>query len=358
MVLFLPLSVRHSRKSVAGLEFTWLPRYYYNIVGSGPMDCARSPSLKGTSDRLSDQAGMADRKGIPGATWDEGSGEVHLNLEPLLEMLLAVDHLHAPRVLKCSMSPSFEATFSSTTAITPGLETTLQSNMKYLSLLFLLPLASAVALPNPFPESEEVSPAGVHIRGVFYGGSGCKQGSLDIEVDDHGTKCPIRTKDLYAVGGPDTSYPDRRRFCQLNFDLIYPQGWSFSILGAEYKGRVSLQKDSTAWFKTTYYFSGETSQVSLLTISSSAYPMPLESIVTDAAQQKPQAVSRMDFTGPTSKDFEAQDMVVWDTWSPCGNTQTLLNVKQEVSVRGTGKLASTSTEGQFGHAVIFKWKRC
>ncbi|ODH49928.1 hypothetical protein GX48_03874 [Paracoccidioides brasiliensis] len=63
MVLFLPLSVRHSRKSVAGLEFTWLPRYYYNIVGSGPMDRARSPSLKGTSDRLSDQAGMADRKG-------------------------------------------------------------------------------------------------------------------------------------------------------------------------------------------------------------------------------------------------------------------------------------------------------
>ncbi|EEH41219.1 hypothetical protein PAAG_03505 [Paracoccidioides lutzii Pb01] len=202
--------------------------------------------------------------------------------------------------------------------------------MKYLSLLFLLPLASAVALPNPFPEAEEVSPAGVHIRGVSYGGSGCKQGSLDIEVDDNGTKCPIRTKDLYAVSGPDTSYPDRRRFCQLNFDLIYPQGWSFSILGAEYKGYVSLQKDSTAWFKTTYYFSGESSQ----------------------------AVSRMDFTGPTSKDFEAQDVVVWDTWSPCGNTQTLLNVKQEVSVRGTGKLASTSTEGQFGHAVIFKWKRC
>ncbi|PGH00184.1 hypothetical protein AJ79_08289 [Helicocarpus griseus UAMH5409] len=202
--------------------------------------------------------------------------------------------------------------------------------MKYLSLLLLAPLSYAAALPNPFAEAEAVSPAGVQLREVAYAGSGCNQGTLSINVDEHGTMCPIRTKDLWAADGPGTNYDDFRRFCQLTFSLVYPQGWSFSVLGARYRGHVSLKEDSTATFRTSYYFSGETDQV----------------------------VSTVNFKGPTSRAFEEEDVVVWDTWSPCGNTNTMLNVKQEVLVSGTGKLASMSAEGQFGNAVLFKWRHC
>ncbi|PGH36428.1 hypothetical protein GX50_00764 [[Emmonsia] crescens] len=202
--------------------------------------------------------------------------------------------------------------------------------MKYLSILSLFSLASAVALPNPFPQADDITPAGVHLRGVIYGGTGCNQGTLSIDVDDHGTKCPIRTRDLYARDGPGSSPKDQRRFCQLNFDLVYPQGWSFSVFAADYKGHVSLRSGSTARFSTTYYFSGETDQ----------------------------ATSTVDFKGPTSKRFEEHDLVAWDTWSPCGSTQTMLNVKQEVYVNGAGRLASTSVDGEFGHIVFFKWRRC
>ncbi|OJD21057.1 hypothetical protein ACJ73_07606 [Blastomyces percursus] len=202
--------------------------------------------------------------------------------------------------------------------------------MKYLSILSLVSLASAIALPNPFPQANDISPADVQLRGVTYGGTGCSQGTLFIKIDDHGTKCPVRTRDLYARAGPGTSPKDERRFCQLNFDLVYPRGWSFSIFGAEYKGHVSLRDDSTASFKTTYYFSGETDQ----------------------------ATSTVDFKGPTSEHFSRHDVIAWDTWSPCGSTQTMLNVKQEVNVHGAGKLASTSVDGQFGHTVFLKWRRC
>ncbi|EDN05007.1 secreted protein, putative [Histoplasma capsulatum] len=202
--------------------------------------------------------------------------------------------------------------------------------MKCLSVLPLFSLACAAVLPNPFPRAEDISPADVKLRGVAYGGSGCNQGTLSIELDDNGTKCPIRTRDLYASSGPGSSPRDQRRFCQLNFDLVYPRGWSFSVFGADYKGSVSLAGESTASFKTTYYFSGETNQ----------------------------ATSSVGFKGPTSEKFEKHDVVVWDTWSPCGSTQAMLNVKQEVIVHGAGKLASTSMDGEFGHTVFFKWRRC
>ncbi|OAX76949.1 hypothetical protein ACJ72_08758, partial [Emergomyces africanus] len=197
-------------------------------------------------------------------------------------------------------------------------------------ILSLFSLASAVALPNPFPQAEDISPSGVQLRGVIYGGSGCKQGTLSIDIDDNGTRCPIRTRDLWASDGPGSSPRDTRKFCQLNFDLVYPQGWSFSILAADYTGYVSLRGGSSAKFKTTYYFSGETDQ----------------------------ATSTVDFQGPRSGRFETHDVVAWDTWSSCGSTQTLLNVKQEVYVDGTGRLASTSVDGEFGHVLLLKWRRC
>ncbi|EEQ87300.2 uncharacterized protein BDCG_02420 [Blastomyces dermatitidis ER-3] len=182
---------------------------------------------------------------------------------------------------------------------------------------------------NSLGSHADISPADVQLRGVIYGGTECSQGTLFIKIDDHGTKCPVRTRDLYARGGPGTSPKGQRRFCQLNFDLVYPCGWPFSIFGAEYKGHVSLHGDSTASFKTTYYFSGETDQ----------------------------ATSTVDFKGPTSEHFSKHNVIAWDTWSPCGSTQTMLNVKQEVNVHGACKLASMSVDGRFGHIVLLKWRR-
>ncbi|KAK2809727.1 hypothetical protein FQN50_003572 [Emmonsiellopsis sp. PD_5] len=203
--------------------------------------------------------------------------------------------------------------------------------MRYLSAIPFLPiLASAIAIPAPFPEAEAVSPAGVKIEQIVYAGSGCNQGTLDINVAADGSICPIRTRDLWAADGAGSDYDDHRRFCQLNFVLTYPQGWSFTVFGVDYKGYVSLGSGSTGLVRSSYYFSGETDQV----------------------------VSTIDFTGPTSGRFEKHDAIAWGTWSPCGTTDVMLNVKQEVLVSGSGKIASTSTDGEFGNIVFLKWKKC
>jgi hypothetical protein len=69
-------------------------------------------------------------------------------------------------------------------------------------------------------------------------------------------------------------------------------------------------------------------------------------------------VSRVDFTGPITAGFYKRDAVVWGTWSPCGTTESLLNVKQEVGVDGEGSVASMVENDEFVNAVVLGWKSC
>jgi hypothetical protein len=128
--------------------------------------------------------------------------------------------------------------------------------MKFLSILSLIPsLASAAAIAS------RTAPAGVKVTSATYGGSGCTQGSLSIGVSEGGDICPIVTRGLLARAGPGYDISDSRRFCQINFGLSYPPGWSFTVLAVEYTGYVNLKDDSEAHVESTYYFSGELGQV-------------------------------------------------------------------------------------------------
>lgn len=69
-------------------------------------------------------------------------------------------------------------------------------------------------------------------------------------------------------------------------------------------------------------------------------------------------MSRVDFTGPITTGFDKHDAVVWDTWSPCGTTESLLNVKQEVGVDGKGSIASVVENDEFVNVVVLGWKSC
>jgi hypothetical protein len=49
---------------------------------------------------------------------------------------------------------------------------------------------------------------------------------------------------------------DARKFCQINLDLHYPQGFQLSVLSTTFRGFVSLDKGVTATLSALYYFSG------------------------------------------------------------------------------------------------------
>ena len=68
--------------------------------------------------------------------------------------------------------------------------------------------------------------------------------------------------DAYIASiGPGISITENRKNCQLNVELLYPGGFQYSVLSADYRGYAAVQKGITGTLKSTYYFSGQSAQV-------------------------------------------------------------------------------------------------
>ena len=64
--------------------------------------------------------------------------------------------------------------------------------------------------------------------------------------------------------GPGIAITEQRKNCQLNLDILYPGGFQYSILSADYRGYADIDQGISGVLKSTYYFSGQTAQVRLL----------------------------------------------------------------------------------------------
>ena len=104
----------------------------------------------------------------------------------------------------------------------------------------------------------------VTIRGVSYGGTGCPQGTMSSQISSDRTVVTLIFDSYIASIGPGIAVTEQRKNCQLNVDIKYPGGFQYSILSADYRGYSAIQKGVTGTLKSTYYFSGQTAQVSLL----------------------------------------------------------------------------------------------
>lgn len=101
------------------------------------------------------------------------------------------------------------------------------------------------------------------LRGIAYGGTGCPQGSLGPEFGSDGSDGLLAFNTPFqAKTGPNTSYADNRASCRVNYDLLYPEGWQYSLLTLGQHGTADLDSGVTATIKNTYYFSGSSDQVS------------------------------------------------------------------------------------------------
>lgn len=70
--------------------------------------------------------------------------------------------------------------------------------------------------------------------------------------------------DSYVASvGPGVAATESRKNCQLNVDIKYPGGFQYSVLSADYRGYAALGKGVSGTLKSTYYFSGQTTQVCL-----------------------------------------------------------------------------------------------
>lgn len=70
-----------------------------------------------------------------------------------------------------------------------------------------------------------------------------------------------------ASQGKGISVTESRKNCQLNIALLYPSGFQYSVFSADYRGYAALDKGVNGTQKSTYYFSGQTAQVSEFALS-------------------------------------------------------------------------------------------
>ena len=143
--------------------------------------------------------------------------------------------------------------------------------------------------------------------------------------------------DSYVASiGPGTAVTDNRKNCQLNLNIHYPPGFQFSLFSADYRGYAQLDKGVNGTQKSTYYFSGQTQQVSTET----------------------------DFTGPMDQDYLFHDVAQSTSvvWSPCG-AEGLLNINSQVrltsnSKTASGELTTDSIDTKFTQILYLNWQKC
>jgi len=203
-------------------------------------------------------------------------------------------------------------------------------------LLALLPAfvaASPIGVPT---NAAGPDPGTVRIRGVTYGGSGCPQGTMSAQISSDQTIVTLIFDQYSASIGPGVSVNDQRKNCQLNFALLYPSGFQYSVFSADYRGYADLDAGVTGTMKSTYYFSGQPTQTS-----------------TEAV-----------FTGPLNGDYLKSDEAdqVSVVWSPCG-AEGMLNVNSQVRLTSSnrnakGLLTTDSIDAKFVQKVRVSWRTC
>ncbi|KAG9235544.1 hypothetical protein BJ875DRAFT_373994 [Amylocarpus encephaloides] len=201
----------------------------------------------------------------------------------------------------------------------------------------LFALASAIiATPIVDTRADKPDPSQVTIKGITTSGTGCPQGSVGQFLDSSRQTFTLIFDQYVASIGPDAPNVDNRKFCQINLQLHYPQGFQYSIMSTIYRGFVQLDSGVTGSQGATYYFTGQSAQVS----------------------------TKSSFKGPISKDYTITDTlnIASTIWSPCG-ADLPINIKSQISLSstnkaGTGLLTTDSVDGKITWVTGIQWRRC
>jgi hypothetical protein len=204
--------------------------------------------------------------------------------------------------------------------------------MKF-SVSALLAATTLAGEINPVGGTPDVNE--VYIAGITYGGSGCKQGTVSAAFTQDRKTVTLLFDEFIAQTGRGTKPTDARKACQINVDMRYPSGWSYSIMKVDYRGYVGIPAGFSAVQTSTYYFSGQSGQY----------------------------VAKTSFRGPKYDDYKVTDQFPVEKydWSPCGSVQRG-NIKASVELRGDGSKSALMTvdsiDGKVQQLYGIQWRRC
>jgi hypothetical protein len=198
-------------------------------------------------------------------------------------------------------------------------------------LSVLAPPASARTTPAP--------PDKIVIDVVTVNGSGCPAGTAAIAVSRDNTAFTVTYSDYLAQVGLGAKPTDFRKNCQLSLGVHVPQGFTYAIAAADYRGFAHLEKGATGLERANYYFQGK----------------PLTAYVNHP------------FAGPLNDDWQATDSVDIASlvFAPCGeernlniNTELRVGAGQSDPAKTTSFMSMDSTDASISTIYHFAWKKC
>jgi hypothetical protein len=198
------------------------------------------------------------------------------------------------------------------------------------SLLFFA--SAIIAAPSRFTGPD---PSKVYLDSISYGGTGCPQGSVGKSVAEDRQSFTLIFDSFVASSGPSVPITEGRKNCQLNINLRFPQGFSYTVAQFDYRGYVQLPAGVSAEQKSTYYFQGQTTQAS--------------------------GLSRWD--GPKVLDYRVSDRLeaAAMVWCPCGFVLPI-NINSQVRLlNANGQAAQITTDsidGKVTHKYGLQWASC
>jgi hypothetical protein len=123
------------------------------------------------------------------------------------------------------------------------------------AVLGIILAAPANAKPIDIPSSPP-PPGSITIDVVNVNGSGCKPGTAAVAVSPDNQAFTVTYSEYQAVVGVGAGPLDFRRNCQINVKVNVPQGFTYALAQADYRGYASLAKGATAKLSTSVYFQG------------------------------------------------------------------------------------------------------
>jgi uncharacterized protein DUF4360 len=180
-------------------------------------------------------------------------------------------------------------------------------------------------------------PDHIVIELVTVNGSGCPSGTADVAPAPDNTAFTVTYSTYLAKAGGSTDPTEARKNCQLNVNVLVPQGFTFAIAKADYRGYAKLSAGGRLLQRARYYFQGN-SQTAFVDHWTN---------------------------GAIDEDWSASDEtpVAALVFKPCGE-QRLLNINTQLrayagtdpSIVNWGTM--DSTDGSIKTLYHFSWKHC
>ena len=177
----------------------------------------------------------------------------------------------------------------------------------------------------------------VGMKSISFSGTGCSVDNADAQISPDGQALTVFFSEFtVSSDGSQKSTVVSRKYCDLDISLSAPQGWSYSVLGVDYRGYASLNKKSTVALSTLYK--------------------------TDARPWK--SVKPTYYRGPLTDEYLESRALPIETasWSPCVTKNRFVKLRTIVDLWSAPKNADLFTvdsiDGELSQKFSIQWRQC